>query len=119
MKNKLLVALIASGMVLGLVAGCSINSTPQATTVTAPTASLPLPTDTPVVFDPKMLLAQAVDSFLMAPSLQMNTHEITSYEANAANGSVRAIYGEFITTYDIRRSPELKIRVQSQFRFSP
>lgn len=117
MKNKFVFILIVSGITLAFVAGCTNSPTPEATALVETATMGPLPTVTPEAFDPQMLLEQTVDNFLTASSLQMKTHDITSYEAITADSSVRAVYGEFESIYDIIRTPEMKIRIQSQFRF--
>jgi hypothetical protein len=65
------------------------------------------------------LLQTAVDRFIEAASFQMSLDEIVSYHGIAADGTVTEVYGEFESTYDVLREPEPKVRVQSQFRFSP
>lgn len=91
------------------------TSEPTATATIAPV----LPTATPTPIDPQALLQTAVDRFAGASSFQMSSHEISSYQGIAADGSVNAIYGEFNAVYDVLRSPEKKVHIQSQFRYSP
>lgn len=88
-------------------------------TVSEPTA--PSPTETAIVeaVDPQALLDAAVGKFATASSFEMRTHEITSYNAIIEDGSNRMIYGEFNSIYDIHRSPAFKVRVQTDFRYSP
>jgi hypothetical protein len=81
--------------------------------------STEVPTLTPTPLDTQALLQTAVDHFIEAASFQMSIDEIVSYHGIAADGAVTEVYGEFNSTYDVLREPESKLRVQSQFRFSP
>lgn len=120
MKIKIKSILIASAILMFFIAGCNGSVASEATAViSGATTSTSLPLSTPKALDTQVLLDQAVDHFLTATSLQMKIHDITSYNAITADSTVRSIYGEFDTVYDIQRLPEMKIRVQSDFRFSP
>jgi hypothetical protein len=82
-----------------------------------PSTDTPAPTTAPL--DAQALLQTAVDHFVEAASFQMSLDEIVSYHGIAADGTVTEVYGEFGSVYDVLREPEPKVRVQSQFRFSP
>ena len=76
-------------------------------------------TATPTPIDPQALLQIAIDRFIEASSIQMSSREVISYQGIAADGSVNAVYGEFDGVYDVLRSTEKKVHIQSQFRYSP
>lgn len=120
MRNKFFADLLVSVSMLLFVAGCTDG---PATSSTAPVADFATPTQTPTItptpFDPRALLEKAVNHFVEASSFQMSAHEVVSYQANTIEGTVRTIYGEFKTVYDYLRSPESKVHVHSQFRYSP
>jgi hypothetical protein len=90
------------------------SETPEAATETEIS-----PTPTPAPLDTQALLQTALDRFIEAASFQMSFDEIVSYHGIAADGMVTEVYGDFESVYDVLREPEPKVRVQSQFRFSP
>lgn len=120
MRNKFFACLLISVSMLLITSGCTdgpaISSTAPVAEYATPTQS---PTITPTSFDPETLLEKAVNHFVEASSFQMISHEVVSYQAYTSEGTVRTIYGEFKTVYDYLRSPESKVHVQSQFRYSP
>ena len=122
MKIKSVGILFLIAVLMSFIAGCT--ATPESlptkeVVATDPVTQQPSATSTSVTVEPQALLELAMDHFMAASSFQMKTHEITAYQANIADGTVRTIYGEFMTTYDIHREPEFKVRVQSQYRYSP
>lgn len=105
-----------------LLSGCGEKADVRPTNgiESTPTAILQLiMTPAAEVFDPQELLEQALQNFLTASSLRITTHDITSYQSIAADGTVLSVYGEFNSTYDLIRSPETKMHVHSEYRFSP
>jgi hypothetical protein len=120
MKTQLTrLPVILAGIAI-LLSACqpSLPAAPSEPTATATIAPI-LPTATPTPIDPQALLQTAVDNFVGASGYRMNSHEITSYKAIAADGSVNTIYGEFDAVYDVLFEPETKVHIQSQFRFGP
>ena len=106
--------------VLIFIAGCTNSNVSSPTIQTAVKASeTTVPTTTAKPIDPQALLERAVDHFVEALNFRMSTHEVVSYQAIAADGTTRMIYGEFKTNYDYLRDPEAKVRVGSQFRYGP
>lgn len=93
-------------------------STPTENTVTP--ADIPiLSSATPTPVDPQALLQRAIDHFIEADSFQMTSHQITAYRGITAEGIVNTVYGEFNTVSDVLGDPEVKVHVQSEFRYSP
>ena len=120
MRRKLLISLLIIMLVVLMVAGCSTEAVTVPTTViVASVTPAPLATKTSPPLNPQELLQRAIEHFISVSSFQMSTHEVVSYRAIVADGTVRSIYGEYKTVYDILRSPEFKVRVRSQFRYSP
>ena len=65
------------------------------------------------------LLETAVRALQTADSFRMTSQEVISYRADFENGESQTVYGEFITTYEIRSSPQIKVRASHEYRYSP
>jgi hypothetical protein len=118
-SNRIFIILAALMFLLGACQSSTPVAPGAATSEPIATATKVMPTATPTPIDPQALLQTAVDRFVEASSIQMNSHEVISYQGMAADGSVNAVYGEFNALYDILRDPEMKVHVQSQFRYGP
>lgn len=69
--------------------------------------------------DPPTLLETAVHALQAADSFQMTAHEVVAYRVDPVEGESRSVYGEFITTYEVRSSPRINIHARHEYRYEP
>ena len=65
------------------------------------------------------LLKSAVQTLQQANSFHIEAHETRAYQAEPANGETTTVYGDFITQYEVLRTPNLKIHTVQSYRYAP